>query len=193
MARRTRGCLSMNLWKGYREVTVSWSMRKTNEGWEVDRTEIGKWGCDDEESEGEKIDGSRRSKGWGKKERGRGGERGRGSLRSSIGRFKDDHALSATHHTTLWTNQPPPMRTPSGSQTAWKQPLNFRAASLGWQRTSSFTVQFTRKRTDLGHMFKKSAGIRNHAYILREIANMIFLARNLIKKHHLAQYFAQEF
>lgn len=72
-----------------------------------------------------------------------------GSLRSSIGRFKDDHALSAILPSE--PTNPPPLRlmeTLRGSQTAWKQPLNFRAASFDWRRISLFVVQFARKRTD---------------------------------------------
>lgn len=114
-------------------------------------------------------------------------EGGRGSLRSSIGRFKDDHALSAIHHTTLRLINPlRPTETPGGSQTAWKQPLNFRAASFGWQRTSSFAVQVVRKRTVLGHVREKRGCNRNHAYIPRKIANTIFFDENLVKKRHFA-------
>lgn len=74
-----------------------------------------------EESEGERgmeggltdLEGRRNEQSEGGKEK---GEEDRGSLRGSIGRFKDDHALSAAHHTTLLTN-PPSSTSPMGNAT----------------------------------------------------------------------------
>lgn len=82
-----------------------WAVRKANEGWEVERTREKVRAK--EMTRGKEIDGSRRSEEWRGNERGGEREGGKGSLRGSIGRFKDDHALSAAHHTTLRANQPP--------------------------------------------------------------------------------------
>lgn len=112
--------VSMNLSKGHREVTVHFHglcAKQTKGGKWIERGGGGggrearvreRW-----EERGRKrsadLEGRRDEEERGEREKEREKERegGRGSLRSSIGRFKDDHALSAAHHTTLRTNQPP--------------------------------------------------------------------------------------
>lgn len=181
--------VSMNLSRGHREVTVRFH------GLCAKQTKSGKWNGGEEGSEGarvmrvreKKIDRSRRSKGYRGKKREREREGGRGSLGSSIGRFKDDHALSATHHTTLRTNQPSPT---DGNATRFTNRLETTPKFQGhvlWRRTSSFAVQFARKRTDPRPYVREERArrVRSHAYMPRKNCEHNFFRRKFDRKRSL--------
>lgn len=125
IARAECVAVSMNLSKGHREVTVRFH------GLYVKQTK----GVGSRKNEGEKVRVRERWEEWerkriadlegrrnqeGETEREREGDRG--SLRSSIGRFKDDHALSAIPPSEL-TNPPPPLPSDRWERYAVRKPL----------------------------------------------------------------------